>query len=196
MSLARIARTFFTGLAVVLPIFVTVAVMVWLVHAVESTLGVVVRVFLPEGSYQSGLGLLLALALVFSIGVLMEAIYFRRIMQWFEEVLNRIPLVKTIYSAMRDLMSLFSRDGKRTFSKVVLVQWPGFPGKLIGFVTIEDFSALPVKPGAEAVAVYMPMSYQIGGYTVFLPRSCLTPLDMTLEEAMRFVVTAGMSRPG
>lgn len=196
MNLPRIARTFLSGLAVVLPIFITISLVLWVVGTIESSLGSVVKVFLPDGAYRRGLGLLLALGLVFAIGVLMEAVYFRRLMTWFENQLNRIPLVKTVYSAVRDLMSLFSKEGSRKFSKVVMVQMAGGPGRQIGFVTIEDFTGLPFDPGAGVVAVYLPMSYQIGGYTVFLPRAALTPLDMTLEEAMRFVVTAGMSRSG
>jgi uncharacterized membrane protein len=116
-------------------------------------------------------------------------------MGWLEEVLNRIPLVKTVYGAVRDLMSLFSKAGSRKFSKVVMVKFPGLEARLVGFVTIEDFAGLAVAAAPGEVAVYLPMSYTIGGYTVLLPRSCLTPLDMSLEDAMRFVVTAGMSRP-
>ena len=192
--ITRIARTFLSGLAVVLPIFITIAVVLWVLNAVETSIGAIVQMFLPVGDYPRGVGLLLALVIVFAIGILMEAVYFRRLMGWFEELLNRIPLVKTIYSAMRDLMSLFSKEGSKKFSKVVMVKLPGIEARLIGFVTIEDFTALPFKPGADNVAVYLPMSYQIGGYTLFLRRDLLTPLDMSLEEAMRFVVTAGMSR--
>lgn len=194
MTLPRLARTFFSGLAVVLPIVITAAVLLWLVRATESTLGAVVRPLLPAGAYQPGLGLVVAIGLIFAVGVLMEAVYFRRLMRWFEELLNRIPLVKTVYSAVRDLMSLFSKSGSRTFSKVVMVKFPGTAAGLIGFVTIEDFAGLPMNPGPDSVAVYLPMSYTIGGYTAFLPRAWLTPLDLSLEEAMRFVVTAGMSR--
>jgi len=194
MTLPRLARTFLSGLAVVLPIVITIAVLVWLVTTAEAMLGAVARTILPGDTYPRGLGLVAAIGLIFAIGVLMEAVYFRRLMGWIEDLLNRIPLVKTIYSAVRDLMSLFSKAGTRKFSKVVLVKFPGTEAKLIGFVTIEDFEGLPVAPGAGQVAVYLPMSYTIGGYTVFLPRECLTPLDMSLEDAMRFVVTAGMSR--
>lgn len=194
MTLRRILRTFLSGLAVVLPIVITIAVLLWLVNATEATLGAIVRIFLPDGVYQPGLGLLVSLALVFAVGLLMEAVYFRRLMAWFEELLNRIPLVKTVYSAVRDLMSLFSKSGSRKFSRVVMVKFPGTEAGLIGFVTIEDFTGLPITPAADVVAVYMPMSYTIGGYTAFLPRAWLTPLELSLEEAMRFVVTAGMSR--
>ena len=195
MTVPRLARTFLSGLAVVLPLVFTLAVLAWLVATAEALLGTVVKWVLPEGAeYPHGLGLLAAIGLIFAVGVLMEAVYFRRLVAWFEEVLDRIPLVKTIYGAMRDLMMLFSKAGTRKFSKVVMVKVPGIEAKLVGFVTIEDFSGLAVNPGAGDVAVYLPMSYTIGGYTVFLPRSCLTPLDMSLEDAMRFVVTAGMSR--
>jgi uncharacterized membrane protein len=195
MTLPRVARTFLSGLAVVLPIVITIAVLAWLVATAESLLATVVGWVLPDGTVlPRGLGLLAALGLIFAVGVLMEAVYFRRLMGWVEEVLNRIPLVKTVYGAVRDLMSLFSKAGSRKFSKVVMVKFPGLEARLVGFVTIEDFAGLAVPAAAGEVAVYLPMSYTIGGYTVLLPRSCLTPLDMSLEDAMRFVVTAGMSR--
>ena len=190
----RLARTFLSGLAVVLPIVVTLALLAWAVGLAESMLGAAMRLVLPEGSYPHGLGLLAAIALIFAIGVLMEAVLFRRLMGWFEAGLERIPLVKTIYGAVRDLMTLFSKSGSRKFSKVVMVKFPGSDAQLVGFVTIEDFAGLPIAPGEGHVAVYLPMSYTIGGYTVFVPRDWLTPLDMSLEDAMRFVVTAGMSR--
>ena len=193
--LRRILRTFLSGLAVVLPIVITIAVVLWLVSSAEKMLGMMMHWVLPDGSrLPRGAGFSAAIGLILFIGVLMEAYYFRRLMNWLEEILNRIPLVKTIYGAVRDLMSLFSKAGTRKFSKVVMVKFPGIEARLVGFVTIEDFAGLAIAPGRDEVAVYLPMSYTIGGYTVFLPRSCLTPLDMSLEDAMRFVVTAGMSR--
>jgi len=193
--LRRIARTFLSGLAVVLPIVITVAVLLWLVSAAEQTLGMVMQWVLPDGrTLPRGVGFAAAIGLILLIGVLMEAYYFRRLMNWLEALLNHIPLVKTVYGAVRDLMSLFSKAGTRKFSKVVMVRFPGLEARLVGFVTIEDFAGLAITPEQDEVAVYLPMSYTIGGYTVFLPRSCLTPLDMSLEDAMRFVVTAGMSR--
>jgi uncharacterized membrane protein len=194
MTLRRLARTFLSGLAVVLPIVITIAVIVWVVTTAERLLGGVAAALLPGDSYPRGLGIGVAIALIFGVGVLMEAVYFRRLMGWVEDLLNRIPLVKTVYGAVRDLMSLFSKAGTRKFSKVVMVKFPGIGARLVGFVTIEDFTGLAVAAGPDEVAVYLPMSYTIGGYTVLLPRSCLTPIDMSLEDAMRFVVTAGMSR--
>lgn len=190
LGLGSLTRTFFTGLATVLPILLTIAVIVWVVRGVESLLAI----FIPHTAYFPGLGLAAALMVVFLVGVLMEAVLFQRVVGWFERLLNHIPLVKTVYGAVRDLMSLFSRTGKPGFSKVVRIRWPNSEMEGLGFITIEDFSKLPLGVGPEKVAVYVPMSYQIGGFTMFLPRTMLTPVDMTLEEAMRFIVTAGMSR--
>jgi uncharacterized membrane protein len=109
--------------------------------------------------------------------------------------LNRLPLVKTLYSAIKDFMGYLSPDSQVAQSKVVLVRLPGQPFELLGFVTREDFSQLPVPLTVEdPIAVYLPLSYQIGGYTLFLPRSYLTPVDMSFEEAMKFVLTGGVSR--
>ena len=190
MTLKRLTRTFFTGLATVLPILLTIAVILWIVRGVENLLSI----FIPNGAYFPGFGLAAALLVVFLVGVLMEAVLFQRLMGWFDGLLKHVPLVKTIYGAMRDLMGMFNRGDKPGFSKVVRVRWPNSPMESLGFVTIEDFSNLPLGIGPDKVAVYMPMSYQIGGFTAFIPREMLTPVDMTLEEAMRFVVTAGMSR--
>ncbi|MBI2383124.1 MAG: DUF502 domain-containing protein [Gammaproteobacteria bacterium] len=192
----RIARTFASGLVTILPVLVTIAVLAWLVQSAEAILGAVVRVFIPDEAYLRGMGLFAAFGLIFGIGLVAEGILFQRILDWVESWLNRIPLVKTVYNAVRDLMDLVSKSRSPTFNKVVLAQLPGTEFKLLGFVTVEDFHKLPLALDAGTVAVYFPMSYQIGGYTLFLPRSCLTPVDMTLEEGMRFAVTAGMSRPG
>ena len=78
----------------------------------------------------------------------------------------------------------------------MLVTVPGLEAQLLGFVTLDDHRDLPFAAPEHTVAVYFPMSYQIGGYTLFLPRARLKPLDMSMEDAMRFVVTAGMSKSG
>ena len=190
MNLGRLTRTFFTGLATVLPILLTFAVILWIVRGVESLLSI----FIPNTAYFPGFGLVAALVVVFLVGVLMEAVIFQRMMKWFDGLLHHIPLVKTVYGAVRDLMGMFGRGDKPGFSKVVRIRWANSEMETLGFVTIEDFTNLPLGVGPDKVAVYMPMSYQIGGFTAFLPRSMLTPVNMTLEEAMRFIVTAGMSR--
>jgi uncharacterized membrane protein len=122
-------------------------------------------------------------------------IVFQRLFAVGDAILNRLPLVKTLYSAIKDFMGYLTPGSQVAQSKVVLVRLPGQPFELLGFVTREDFRRLPFQITVEdPIAVYLPFSYQIGGYTLFLPRSCLTPIDMSFEEAMKFVLTGGVSR--
>lgn len=194
----RWVRTFLSGLFVLLPIVVTFAIIMWVIGVAEAALGGLVKVLVPGSFYLPGMGLIAALVLIFLVGLLTQAIFFRQILQWLDEQLESIPMVKTVYSAVKDLTGFISRagDGKKRMGQVVLIQIPNIPVRLLGFVTLEDLASagLPASTDNEpAVAVYLPMSYQIGGYTMLLPRSYLTPLNMGMEEAMRFVITAGLS---
>ncbi len=194
MTVRRAVRTFVTGLVALLPVFITAAILIWLVQTADAVLGGLLKIVMPDEAYRRGMGLVAALGVIFATGVMMEGILFRRLLGWIEDWINRIPLVKTIYGPARDLMGLLSKSSEKKFSKVVMAKLPGTQIQLLGFVTMEDFTGSKLSPGNDVIAVYLPMSYQIGGYTLFLPRDCLTAVDMTLEDAMRFVVTAGMSR--
>jgi uncharacterized membrane protein len=140
------------------------------------------------------MGLVVAVVLIFVVGLAMQGLITKQVMAWIDHYLHRIPLIKTIYGAVRDLTHLVSNQGGQKLGKVVMLQWPGTPIRLVGFVTVENLGDFQIAAEEDCVAVYLPMSYQIGGYTAFVPRKLLTPLDMSLEEAMRFVVTAGVSR--
>lgn len=196
MSLRNLLTTFLSGLVISLPIIVTLAVLVWLVVVAESVMGGALAFLLPKGAYVAGMGLIVGVALIFAMGLATRLILFQSLVRAVEAQLSRIPLVKTLYGAVRDLMGLLSNQDKSArFSKMVSVEWPGVPMRLFGFITLEDFSALGIESRDDEVAVYLPLSYQIGGYMALIPRQYLQPVNMELEEGMRFVVTAGMSRP-
>ena len=188
-----IGKIFITGLFTVLPVLVTAYLIVWFFAGAERFIGAQVRWLIPGEYYLYGMGIAVALAVVFLVGLLMHAWLFREIVGRAERVLLEIPLVRSIYAALRDLLGLFARHGDELPMQVVSVELPGSGMRLLGFVTRTDFSDLPEGIGRDGeVAVYLPMSYTIGGYTVFLPRESVTPVDMSREEAMKFVVTAGI----
>jgi len=190
-----LGKLFLKGLAVMIPAALTLAILWWLARSAERVLGGLLSAFLPEGWYIPGMGLLAAVAITILVGLLTHVIVFQKLFAVGEAILNRLPLVKSLYSAIKDFMAYFSPDNKAAMSKVVMVQLPGQAFELIGFVTREDFSRLPVKLSVDdPVAVYLPFSYQIGGYTLFLPRSCLTPVNMSFEEAMKLVLTGAVAR--
>lgn len=190
--LKRFSQIFLTGLVVLLPVTVTVIFLLWLLRGAESVFGDPIRVVLGA-NYFPGLGMLLGVVLVFVFGLLAQFYFVRKLIELGDDLLERIPLVKTIYGGVRDLLALF-RGGERKFDKVVLVRLPGSAMRIVGFITREDWTGLPAALGAnDSIAVYLPMSYTIGGYTVMVPRAQVEPIEMSFEDAMRFAVTAGLS---
>lgn len=188
-----VVRVFLTGLAAVLPVAVTLYVLYWLGTTAEAFLGGGLKLLIPNSLYWPGMGVVAGLALVFVIGALMKAWLFRQVFRWGERLVERIPLVKALYGAVRDLMGFFAGSGTKAMRRAVMVTVGDTPLRLIGFVTREDFSDLPAGIGGDdTVAVYLPMSFQIGGFTTMVPRSAIQPVDMSIEQAMRFAVTAGM----
>ncbi|MCW5604342.1 MAG: DUF502 domain-containing protein [Burkholderiales bacterium] len=189
-----LSRIFLQGLAAVLPIAITLWAIYWLAVTAETFLGGLVQSLLPGWRYWTGLGVLLSVLLIFAAGLMMNAWITRSLLRRAEAVMERIPVVKTIYGSLRDLASFFSREGsKNRFHQVVTVTVGQM--RLIGFVTRADFSKLPAGLGTEeTVAVYLPMSYQIGGYTVYLPKNRIEPTDLSVEAAMRIVLTGGLQR--
>jgi len=115
----------------------------------------------------------------------------RRVLGLGESLLLRVPVVKTVYASIRDLTSLVNtRDRKRELERVVMVKWG--PGRVIGFVTQDSATVPGLEAAGGLVAVYLPMSYQIGGYTVYLARDQVEATDLTVEQAMRIVITGGL----
>lgn len=190
-----LGKLFLKGLAVVIPIALTLAILWWVAAGAERLMGSIIKFTLPAGWYVPGMGLVSGLVLITLIGLLSHILIFQKLFNLGEAIFNRLPLAKTIYTAIKDFVGYLNPDKDSELGKVVLVQLPGQSFQLIGFVTREQFDDLPFTPTADdPVAVYMPMSYQIGGYTLFLPRSALTPLDLPFEQAMRLVLTGAVKK--
>ncbi len=188
-----IGRIFLTGVFTILPILATIYLVVWLFAGLERFLGKQLLLLLPDEYYRAGMGLLAALILIFLIGLLMRAWLFRQLIKRGESLLLKIPLIKVVFRSLKDLFGLFSDEKSSEALQVVSVQLPGTDMRLLGFLTRSDFSDMPKGIGNEdEVAVYLPMSYQVGGYMVMIPRNRVTPVPMSREEAMRFVLTAGL----
>jgi uncharacterized membrane protein len=186
-----ISTTLLTGFITLLPIVLTIYLLFWLGVSSEQVMGGALRWVLPEAIYFPGLGTIAGLAVVFFVGLMMKAIFVRQLFAFGEQILYKLPLIKTIYRVMHDLFEFFSPK-KEGFGQVVIVNIRGI--EMIGFITQEDNSRLPEafrKP--ESVLVYIPMSYMIGGFTLLIPRSEITPCNMSMDEAMRFVLTAGIT---
>jgi uncharacterized membrane protein len=189
----RLWNTFLKGLVAILPVTLTVYLVYWLGSTAERILSGPLRRLLPDESYWPGLGLLVGFLVVLLVGVLVNAYVVRSLFRLGEALLARIPVVKTIFGAFKDITGFLPAGGRaRDLKRVVL--WRLGPAQVIGFVTEEQVSArLFGSAAAGLVAVYFPMSYQIGGYTLYLPMDELTETDLSVEEGMRMVLIGGVT---
>ena len=187
----KIWNTMLKGLVALLPVGLTVYLVYWLAVAAETLFSRVLKLVIPDSAYWPGLGLVAGLFVLYLAGLAVNAYVVRRALRLSDELFARIPVVKTIYVAIRDFMTFFPSAGKGSdLKRVVLV--PFGPGKAIGFVTAESSTALGVAEGDDLVAVYLPMSYMIGGYTVFLPRELIEPTSLSVEAGMRLALMGGV----
>ena len=189
-----IGRNILTGLMTILPLVLTLYLLYWFARSAEVLLGGLILLILPEDLYWPGMGLVAGLALVFGLGLLMRAYVVQRIFAKGEWVLYRMPLINSVYRAIRDFLDYFSPTTKKEFKQVVSVSIGDTGMKVIGFVTQAIPERLPVDlQEGDSLLVYLPLSYMIGGYAVLVPRSAVRPLEMSMEEAMRFTLTAGLA---
>lgn len=189
-----LSRYLLTGIITLLPITLTLYLIYWLAVSAETVLGGLLQLILPNSWYLPGFGVIAGLCVVFCVGLLMHAYVFQSLFDKLENLLYRMPLIRPLYTALRDFFNYFSPKEKKDFEQVVAITVGPDNIQLIGFVTQPLTSALPEGFNTEdCVLVYVPMSYMIGGYTVLIPRKNVRPLNMNMEEAMRFVITAGVT---
>ena len=192
----RLGKIMFQGLVALLPAVLTIYIIFWLVRSAETVVGALLKLLLPEGWYVPGMGLMAGLVVTFLFGLALNAFLVRRLLNLSERLMNRIPLVKTLYGSLKEFIGFFTAKRESQLNQVVTIELDvgGKPLRMIGFVTRSDFSGLPAGIGGEGeIAVYIPMSYQIGGYTVIVPRSAVKQVDISINRAMGFVVTGGMT---
>jgi uncharacterized membrane protein len=188
----KIQKIFVSGLISFLPIAVTIYVVYAGVTIVENLLGNFIRRILPMNAYIPGFGFLTTLVLIFLLGLLLNNFVTAGLLQKLQEKMTEIPLIKVVYSPLRDLMNLFSNGGGTSaLKKVVLVTFDGNK-ELLGLVTRESFKDLDsnLVISSEKIAVYLPMSYGLGGYTMLINKSQITPIDIPVEKAMSLALTA------
>lgn len=188
-------KTFLKGLATLLPVALTLYLIYWLAVSAEKALSPILKSFMPEHLYWPGMGVLAAIALIFAMGIAVNAWLVQRLLSMGEDLLDRIPLVKSVHGALRDFMHFFSRDKQReNLNNAVAVTIGNV--QLLGFQVRDDLTSVldsgEYDPNNK-VAVYLPMSYQIGGYTVLLDRNQVQSLKIGNEDAMRWILTAGLS---
>ena len=192
--LRSINKNILTGLITTLPVILTLYILYWFIVATESFLGGAIRAVLPEELYRPGMGVIAGLVVAFLIGLLMQSNIAQKLFSRVERIVYRLPLIKSVYLSIRDLLDYFSSEKKKDFEQVVAITFGETGMQVVGLVTQTDMNHMPAGFNQQdSLLVYIPMSYGIGGFAVLVPRSATRPLDMSMEDAMRFTLTAGVT---
>lgn len=190
----QLYKYFLRGLITVLPVALTIYLLFLFLSWTEAAALWVLRPVIGT-FYVPGLGLVLGVAIILAIGFLVSQRKVRRTLAFIEFPFTNLPVVKSIYSSVKSFADFFSGSGTQAGQQVVLLRMPDSALEMVGLVTRRNFDDLPAGflPG-ERLAVYLPMGYNIGGYTVFVPADWVTPIEMSVEEAMRSSLIGWMAR--
>jgi uncharacterized membrane protein len=194
----NLRRYLVAGVLVWLPILATVWVVSFVLHLMDLTLRVLPPAYRPEalvGFSLPGLGAVFALIVVLLTGLLVTNLIGRRLIVWGEEVLHRIPLVGSIYGGVKSFAeSVFSQSN--AFRKVVMIEYPRAGAWSIGFLTAEDVPEVSERLREPHVAVYISSALNAtAGYLVIVPRRAVVELDMSVDAAMKMIITCGVVVP-
>jgi uncharacterized membrane protein len=194
----NLRRYLVAGVLVWLPILATVWVVSFMLHLMDLTLKVLPPAYRPEalvGFSLPGIGAVFALIVLLLTGLLVTNLIGRRLIVWGEELLHRIPVVGTVYGGVKSFAeSVFSQSN--AFRKVVMIEYPRPGAWSIGFLTAEDVPEVSARLREPHVAVYISSALNAtAGYLVIVPRREVVELDMSVDAAMKMIITCGVVVP-
>lgn len=192
----RLTRDLLTGLSLLLPVVLSIQLLIWLVRTVEEWLKPLWQLVLPQAWYVPGMAIASFLLLALVVGISFRVRVIGALWQYSHDLLDRIPVLNYVYNTIKDFFDLL---GGQDFAQqaVVWVRLPDTPYRLLGVVTKQgddNSSRLGQMIADDEVAVYLPMSYQVGGYMVVLPRSSVEAVDIEPGDALRLIMSAGLGQ--
>lgn len=186
-------RYFFRGLITAMPLGLTIYLLYVFLTWSENFAMWWIRPFIGE-FYIPGLGLALGIGAIVLLGFLISQPLASKLLSWLEVPFTNLPVVKSIYSSLKSFADYFSPNKGQSAQQVVLLKIPDTSLEMVGLITRRNLDSLPEGFSKEnRVAVYLPMGYMIGGYTVFVPLAWVQPIEMSVEEAMRSSLFAWMA---
>ena len=199
-----IRKWLLAGLLVIVPVMVTVWVLDWIVSSLDKTLQILPSDWQPDkliGFHIPGFGVILAFAILLIVGAAASNFLGKKLVSWWDALLNRIPVVRSIYSSVKQVSDTLFSDGGNAFRTAVLVQWPRENVWTIAFITGTPAGdvAVHLKNGGsdEYVSVYVPTTPNpTGGYFILLKKSECIELSMSVDEALKYIVSMGVVVPG
>ena len=204
---ARWQANFWAGLAIVLPAVISLAVLRWLFGTVANITDLLL-IFLPtrlthhdNGNgpmfwYWSLVALVLAIFLIGTVGLLARNYFGRKLIEWVDSALLRIPLLNKIYGATKQVNDAFSSSNKTAFRTVVLVEFPHAGVHSIGFITSDQQEEVELKTGRKVVCVFVPATPNpTSGFLLMVPEERAIKLDMSVPDAIKYIISLGAILP-
>jgi uncharacterized membrane protein len=187
------------GLLAIVPVAITFAVLRWIVQTLDSTLQILPEAWQPDrliGAHIPGFGVLLTLGILLTVGAIVSNFFGRKIVEWGDRLVTRIPVVRSIYSSVKQVSDTLFSPGGNAFRTAVLVQWPRADVWTIAFVTGTPGGDVTNHLAGEYVSVYVPTTPNpTGGYFVMLRRSDCIELKMSVDDALKYVISMGVVAP-
>jgi len=194
-----IKRYFITGLLVLVPLFITIWVLIVLIGILDQSLLLVPASLQPEalfGMSIPGLGALLTLGIIFLTGVIATNFFGRRIIQFWEAMLGRVPVVKSIYYSVKQVSDTLFADSGQAFRKALLVQYPREGSWTIAFLTGKPGGDVINHLQGEYVSVYVPTTPNpTSGFFLMMPKADVVELKMSVDDALKYIVSMGVVAP-
>ncbi len=188
-----------TGLLVIVPGVITAWVLNWIVSTLDQTLQILPGAWQPDkllGFHIPGFGVLLTLLILLVVGAIASNCAGRKLVQWGDALVSRIPVVRSIYSSVKQVSDTLFSDGGNAFRKAVLLQWPREGVWTVAFVTGAPNGEIAAYLRDEFVSVYVPTTPNpTGGYFVMVRRSDCVELDMSVDAALKYIVSMGVVAP-
>jgi uncharacterized membrane protein len=194
--LKKLSKDLLTGLSLLLPVVLSIQLLIWLLTTIEDWLKQVWDLILPSEWYVPGLAIVSFMVLAVITGMSFRVRIIKPLWLWSHRLLDRIPVLNYLYNTIKDFFDLI---GGQNFSeqKVVWVRMPDSPYRLLGVVTKQgddERSRLGQMISDDEIAVYLPMSYQVGGYMVVLPKDCVESANIDAGDALRLIMSAGLGQ--
>jgi uncharacterized membrane protein len=188
-----------TGLLIWIPLAITLWVLELIVSTMDQSLLLLPPQYQPQallGHQVPGLGAVLTVVVVFVTGVLASNILGQRLLSFWENVLGRIPVVKTIYNAVKQVSDTLFAPGGQAFSRALLVQYPREGSWTIAFLTGRPGGDVANHLNGDYVSIYVPTTPNpTSGFFLMMRRADVIELDMSVDEALRYVISMGVAAP-
>jgi uncharacterized membrane protein len=192
--MAWLRRRFIAGFFVTVPLFISVAAMLWLFRVVDGFVGPIYTRYLGRDAVPPGLGILTTAFAILMVGVIATNVVGKRLLQRAEWLLMHVPLFRSIYAPVKQLVVAFSPDNEYGFKRVVLIE-DASRGLLLGFLT-KEFTYDRGEGAEPLIAVYVPTNHLYLGDILICPRDRASYPDITVEQGIRIFLTGGMALAG